>query len=66
MDKEHYLSPSAARENIDRLKLYHIEQKKFLPYLCEKNSDASADLVSDQAKDIVNAKIFQATKLRGI
>ena len=62
MNKEHYLSPSSAREHIDRLKLSHIEQKKFLPDICEKNSDASADLVSDKAKDRVKANLFQATK----
>ena len=60
MDKENYISPSAAREHIDRLKLSHIEQKKFLPDLCEKKLDASADLVSDKEKDRVNAKLFQA------
>ena len=36
MDKEHYLSPSSAREHIDRLNLSQIEQRKFLPYLCKK------------------------------
>ena len=50
----------------NRLKLSHIEQKKFLPDLCEKNPDASADLVSDKAKDRVNTNLFQATKLRSI
>ena len=66
MDKEHYLSPSAAREHIGRLNFSYIEQKKFLPDICEKNSDASADLVSDKAKDRVNAKLFQAMKFRAI
>ena len=66
MDKEHYLSPSAARENIDRLKLPHIKQTKFLPYLCEKNADASTDLVSDKEKKIVNVKLFQVTKICAI
>ena len=66
MDKEHYISPSAAREHIDILKLSHIEQKKFLPDICEDNSDVSADLVSDKSKDRVNAKLFQETKLRAI
>ena len=66
MDKGHYLSPSAARYYIDRLKLSHIKQKNFLTDLCEKKSDVSAELVSDKAKDRVNAKLFQSTKLRAI
>ena len=66
MYKEHYLSPSAAREYIDRLQLSHIKQNKFLTDICEKNSDASADLVSDKTNYRVNANLFQATKLRAI
>ena len=62
MDKEHYISPSETREHIERLKLSHMEQKKFLPDLCKKNSDVSAGLVSDKAKDRANTNIFQATK----
>ena len=66
MNKEHCLSPSAARKCFYILKLSHIKQKNFLPDLCEKKSDLSADLVSDKAKYRVNAKLFQAMKLLAI